>query len=89
MVNDDPNATASVPEDWGDRFDTLVRSIQDRMPAGITLEEIEVDITAAREGVRRNGNPGRGGSSTLTKSRTEPQDDHAASAAQGRSKSPT
>jgi hypothetical protein len=39
-------------KDWGERFDELVARIQRRMPADVTPEEIEADITAAREEVR-------------------------------------
>lgn len=40
-------------KDWGERFDELVARIQRRIPAGVTPAEIEADITAAREEVRR------------------------------------
>lgn len=40
-------------KDWGERFDELVERIQRRLPAGVTPDEIEADITAAREEVRR------------------------------------
>ncbi len=40
-------------KDWGGRFDELVARIQRRLPAEVTPEEIEADITAAREEVRR------------------------------------
>ncbi len=39
-------------KDWGERFDELVARIQRRMPADVTPQEIEADITAAREEVR-------------------------------------
>lgn len=32
--------------DWGRRWDALAADIQARMPAGLTPEEIEADITA-------------------------------------------
>ena len=38
--------------DWGERFDALVARIQSRIPAGVTPEQIEADITAAHEEVR-------------------------------------
>jgi Arc/MetJ-type ribon-helix-helix transcriptional regulator len=38
---------------WGERFDALAARVQERMPADITPEEIEADITAARAEVRR------------------------------------
>jgi hypothetical protein len=37
---------------WGLRFDDLVERIQRRVPAGVTPEEVEADITAARAEVR-------------------------------------
>ena len=37
--------------EWGQRFDELVARIQRRLPADLTPEEIEADITAAREEV--------------------------------------
>ena len=37
---------------WGRRFDALVRRIQSRLPAAVTPEEIEADITSARNEVR-------------------------------------
>jgi hypothetical protein len=40
-------------KDWGRRFDELVARIQQRIPPGVTPEEIEADITAAREEVRQ------------------------------------
>ncbi|HEX5416215.1 MAG TPA: CopG family transcriptional regulator [Chloroflexota bacterium] len=40
-------------KDWGERFDDLVARIQQRIPANVTPEEIEADITAAREEVRQ------------------------------------
>jgi hypothetical protein len=39
-------------KDWGRRVDDLVERIQRRVPAGVTPEEIEADITAARAEVR-------------------------------------
>jgi hypothetical protein len=39
--------------DWGERFDALVQRIQTRIPADITPEQIEADITAARHEVRQ------------------------------------
>ncbi|MGH2364675.1 MAG: CopG family transcriptional regulator [Chloroflexota bacterium] len=42
----------SSSDDWGRRFDDLAESIQRRMPAGATPEQIEADITAARAEVR-------------------------------------
>lgn len=38
--------------DWGERFDTLVARIQRRVPADVTPEQIEADISAARQEVR-------------------------------------
>ena len=38
--------------DWNRRFDELVARVQARMPTDVTPEEIEADITAAREEVR-------------------------------------
>lgn len=40
-------------KDWGERFDDLVARIQQRIPSDVTPEEIEADITAAREEVRQ------------------------------------
>jgi hypothetical protein len=40
-------------DDWGERFDALVKRVQSRIPSGITPEQIEADITAAREEARR------------------------------------
>lgn len=37
---------------WGERFDSLVARIQSRIPADVRHEEIEADITAAREEIR-------------------------------------
>lgn len=44
-----------IPDDteWGDRFDDLVARVQRRRPAGVTPEEIEADVTKAREEVRQ------------------------------------
>ncbi len=42
----------SSRKEWGLRFDDLVERIQRRMPAGVTPDEIEADITAARAEVR-------------------------------------
>lgn len=39
-------------DDWGERFDALVDRIQRRIPAAVTPEQVEADITAAREEVR-------------------------------------
>ena len=39
-------------DDWGKRFDALVKRIQSRVPGPVTPEKIEADITAAREEVR-------------------------------------
>lgn len=33
--------------DWGRRWDALVADVQARMPAGVTPEEIEAEITAS------------------------------------------
>ena len=38
--------------EWGRRWDALVADIQSRMPANVTPEEIEADITAASAEVR-------------------------------------
>lgn len=38
--------------DWGDRFDALVAQVQTHLPPGLTPEEIEADLTAARAEVR-------------------------------------
>ena len=38
--------------DWTDRFDALVARIQQDMPPGVTSEDIDADITAARAEVR-------------------------------------
>ena len=40
-------------KDWGERFDDLVARIQQRIPADVTPEEFEADISAAREEVRQ------------------------------------
>jgi hypothetical protein len=39
-------------DDWGKRFDALVERIQTRVPVPMTPEQVEADITAAREEVR-------------------------------------
>jgi hypothetical protein len=39
--------------DWGERLDALMRRIQSRIPADVTAEQIEADITAARGEVRQ------------------------------------
>lgn len=39
--------------DWGDRFDALVQRIRSRVPTGLTADVIEMDITAARDEVRK------------------------------------
>jgi len=49
--------------DWAKRFDALVNRVQQRLPAGLTADQIEADITAAREEVgaaRRAARSGRG-----------------------------
>jgi hypothetical protein len=46
--------------DWGRRWDALVADIQSRMPAGVTSEEIEADITANFEEYRAEAAAGRG-----------------------------
>jgi predicted transcriptional regulator len=38
--------------DWGRRWDALVADVQSRMPAGVTPDEIEADITANFEEYR-------------------------------------
>ena len=38
--------------EWRQRFDQLMHRVRGRMPEGVTPEEIESDITAAREEVR-------------------------------------
>ena len=39
--------------EWRDRLFQLLADVQSRMPAGVTSEEIEADITAARDEVRQ------------------------------------
>jgi len=39
--------------DWGERFDALVQRVQSRVPKDISSEQVESDITAAREEVRQ------------------------------------
>ena len=39
--------------EWQRRFDQLVERVRSRVPADLTSGEIEADITAAREEVRR------------------------------------
>lgn len=39
---------------WTKRFDRLIERIRARVPANISPEEIEADISAAREEVRRS-----------------------------------
>jgi enoyl reductase-like protein len=39
-------------DDWRGRFDDLLTRVRARVPAAATPDEIEVDITAAREEVR-------------------------------------
>ena len=39
-------------DEWGRQFDALVARVQAHMPPDVTPEEIEADITAAREEVR-------------------------------------
>ena len=38
---------------WRERFDRLVERVRARVPAGISPDEIEADITAARDEVRQ------------------------------------
>jgi hypothetical protein len=38
---------------WRERFDQLLTRVRERMPPAVTTEEIEADITAAREEVRQ------------------------------------
>jgi Arc/MetJ-type ribon-helix-helix transcriptional regulator len=38
---------------WRERFDELIERVRSRLPATLPPEEIEADITAAREEVRR------------------------------------
>ncbi len=45
---------------WLEEFDRLVERIQSRIPAGITPEEIEADITAESEELRRERIAARG-----------------------------
>jgi len=40
-------------DDWGQRFDALVSRIQSRVPLEMIPEEVEADITAARDEVRQ------------------------------------
>jgi hypothetical protein len=42
-------------DNWGERFDALVSRIQSRVRSGVSADEIEADITAAREAVRKQG----------------------------------
>jgi len=39
--------------DWGERFDALVQRVQSRVPKDMSSEQLESDITAAREEVRQ------------------------------------
>lgn len=43
----------SSADDWGRRFDDLVERVQRRVPPDMKPREIEADITAARDEVRR------------------------------------
>jgi len=49
--------------DWGRRWDALAADVQSRMPADVTPDEIEADITAnfqeylAERGAERRANP--------------------------------
>lgn len=38
---------------WGERFDALAQRIRSRVPTRLTPEQIEADITAARQEVRQ------------------------------------
>ena len=40
-------------EEWSERFESLVSRIQKRIPVGATPEQIEADITTARDEVRQ------------------------------------
>jgi len=39
--------------DWRQRFDQLMDRVRSRVPEDVTTEEIEADVTAAREEVRQ------------------------------------
>jgi hypothetical protein len=45
---------------WGERFERLHEQVQGRIPETFSPEEIEADITAAREEVRRARRAARG-----------------------------
>jgi Arc/MetJ family transcription regulator len=39
--------------DWSQRFEALVAQIQSRIPSGVTPDQIEADITSARDEYRQ------------------------------------
>jgi hypothetical protein len=43
---------AARADNWGARFDALVARVQSRLPDDLDPEQIELDITAARNEVR-------------------------------------
>jgi predicted transcriptional regulator len=49
--------------EWGCRWDALVEDVQSRMPTDVTPEEIEADITAARDELRAERATARGATS--------------------------
>lgn len=53
--------------DWGDRFDALVQRIRSRVPARLTPEQIEADITAARQEVRQSHRSARAAASARSR----------------------
>lgn len=57
---DDLLAQRLGDEAWGARFQELVERVRSRIPATTPPEEIEADITAAREEVRRAHRARRG-----------------------------
>jgi predicted transcriptional regulator len=55
--------------EWGDRFDALVERVRAHVPADVTPEQIESDITAARAEVRAERAARRGAASRPDASR--------------------
>ena len=43
---------------WGQRLDRLVTRVRDRIPSGLSADDIESDITAASEEVRHEASAG-------------------------------
>lgn len=53
--------------DWGDRFDALVQRIRSRVPTSLTTDEIEKDVAAARDEVRKAHHSARAAASARSR----------------------